>query len=938
MTLKETVLASVDPKTFYQRYFPDWDGRANVSCPFHKDTTPSFNINPDTGQAYCHAASCPEKKFASLVHFYERYHRCSEDEAVRRLARLFGVKIHSDTVKPEPHPALTPKRVAYWHEKLLDNPRVKDALRSLRGISEETAVEYHLGYDPSYRRLTIPVYNAKGKIVNVRQYDLIRSGTSNHRPKIIGVKGAPCSDLYPIWKLQKGDVLFFGGEMDCLLARQAGFNAVTSLAGEGYWNDAWVPYLRGRKVWICVDYDQAGRVAAKKLRDKLTQCGIQNRRVILPFRYGHAHKDFTDWVVHERNNPADLALYLRDAPTLSAAADADDSDEAQAAALGDVMAADKFGRKFRLHCLVSAKTENPYIVPTRFRLTCSGKNPACPVCMADDATVEYEVPRHSRDILRFLEASDGGVAKAVAHLAGVPSKCYLRVEVLARSNLHEVWVIPDATYSEGAYTMQKAYFTGDAIEANTPYELTARLVSEPQNQKSALLVTKASPTQSVVEAFRLGDKEAKVLSSLQCNDDVEAVFSRLCELAEDHAQYRTHIIDRQDLHLAIMLTYHSPLHFYFDEDSLERGWMNTLVLGDTASGKSKVAERLRATYRAGEWTSAENCSFMGLVGGLMPVGRQWVVRWGKVPLNDRRLVVVEELSGLTAEEISRMTDVRSSGVARIDKGGHSTQTTARTRLVFLSNTRRGRNLQDFPSGAAAVSELIGNAEDIRRFDLIVTTRNSEVSMEKINRRRVVGSCKFPDEVHRLSVLWAWSLTPKQVVFETKALDCCMKWALKMSSMYHASIPIFKGEDGRYKLARVSAAIAAQVFSHRKGKLIVKECHVLAAVSLLNMLYRKASMGYDTHSKLARHRELLGNEKIIAAVFARIPEQYYRRTVEMLIAVPFFTPEEFGAMTDLDEFEVKEVITTLYRERGLNKEKSLGWSVTPQLREWLESRR
>lgn len=935
---KRKLLAAVNPLSFFQKYFPRWDGRSNVSCLFHNDKTPSFAINAKTGQCYCHSAACTEQKFASVVHFYERYHHVTEEEAVARLCRKYNVPL----IEEQKVTSITNKHILFWRDKLAINTTIQQLLREMRGLTPSTLKEYIIGFDPATQRITFPCFNLNNKLVNVRRYELIRSNNTQRSPKMLSLPnlmGGDSNILYPEWKLRDtdGDIILFGGETDTLLARQAGFNACCSLAGESKWSDDWLKIFKGRRVWVCLDQDDAGRKASKKIRLRLTEGGITAQRVLLPFRRS-IHKDFTDWVVKEGNKPETLSKYLVKSSVVTTP---EDSEKSEPASLAEVLTAHHFGKKYEINCLVAGKQDNPYIVPSKFQLTCSGKNPKCPACMSDDAVLEFDIQPHDRNILQFVELADNRINGLVKHLAKIPPECKPGIEAIGHTNLRIIWAIPDTAFNEGAYTFQQCFYTGDKIETNRPYKLTARLVSEPQTQKSTLLVTSAEPAQSSVESFKLTPKVRRILERLQPADDTkEAVWNRLLELAEDHSACRTRIVDRDDLHMVTMLTYHSPLQFCFDNDVVERGWINALVLGDTASGKSEVAEKMRLAYHAGEWTSGENCTFMGLVGGLMQTaGSQWVVRWGKIPLNDRRLVVVEELSGIAVEDIAKMTDVRSRGIARIDKGGHSTQTNSRTRLLFLANTRRGRQLHDFPSGAVAVADLIGNAEDIRRFDLIVTTRNAEVDMEKINKLRANAKPKFADEIHRLSVAWAWSLKVEDVIFTKKALKACLKWSLQMGQMYHSSIPLFKGEDGRYKIARAGAAIATQMFSCQDdGKVVVKACHVEAAVMLLNFLYQKTSMNYHTHSTIMKEREKLGDPAAVAEVFAKVPHKLFKRTVETMLSVAYISPEEFSALTGMDEHEATQSLRVLFRERGLRREKHLGWIVTPQLRDWLEQQR
>ena len=58
-------------------------------CPFHKETNPSFTVNPTTQTFYCFG--CQEG--GDVFSFYMKYHNLSFGEAVRELAARFGVPL-----------------------------------------------------------------------------------------------------------------------------------------------------------------------------------------------------------------------------------------------------------------------------------------------------------------------------------------------------------------------------------------------------------------------------------------------------------------------------------------------------------------------------------------------------------------------------------------------------------------------------------------------------------------------------------------------------------------------------------------------------------------------------------------------------------------------------------------------------------------------------
>ena len=67
----------------------------------------------------------------------------------------------------------------------------------------------------------------------------------------------------------EGPIYIMEGELDCLLARQMGLNAVTNTAGASSWKTKWNQYFRGRDVVVCYDGDEAGRKGAANVSSRL---------------------------------------------------------------------------------------------------------------------------------------------------------------------------------------------------------------------------------------------------------------------------------------------------------------------------------------------------------------------------------------------------------------------------------------------------------------------------------------------------------------------------------------------------------------------------------------------------------------------------------------------------------------------------------------------
>mgnify|MGYP001580031829 FL=1 len=306
---------------------------------------------------------------------------------------------------------------------------------------------------------------------------------------------------------------------------------------------------------------------------------------------------------------------------------------------------------------------------------------------------------------------------------------------------------------------------------------------------------------------------------------------------------------RDDILHAFDLVAHSVLHFDFLGQRVRKGWVEGLVLGDTRCGKSETAQRLVQHYRAGEVATGENATYAGLIGGMQQTQKTWSITWGKIPLNDRRMLVIDEVSSLDHAAIARMSSVRSSGVAEVVKI-QTERTASRVRLLWIGNPRRPRPLASYNSGVEAVQELIGQPEDVARFDFAVAVAQGEVPLDVINR---VGHAAVPhvytSDLCRRLVYWAWSRRPDDVVFAREAEEACLDLATKMSRRYSSAVPLVEPNEQRIKLARLAAACAARLFSTDDGhRLLVLAPHVEYVVEWLDECYSKPSMGYDLYSR------------------------------------------------------------------------------------------
>jgi hypothetical protein len=373
------------------------------------------------------------------------------------------------------------------------------------------------------------------------------------------------------------------------------------------------------------------------------------------------------------------------------------------------------------------------------------------------------------------------------------------------------------------------------------------------------------------------------------------IGDKLNEIYTDLSTNVTRIYGRQNLHLAIDLVYHSPLQFYFGKRKVDKGFPELLVLGDTRCGKSETAKCLLQHYRLGARSSGENASFSGLVGGLDQVRGRWRVSWGRIPLNHKRLLFIDEVCGLTHDHIGAMSDIRSSGIAEINKI-RIEQTHARTRLVWLSNPREKSPISNIASGPSMIEHLIGKPEDIARFDFVLILDKREVDAVGSDERLQpdVEHVYTSDLCHDL-VLWAWSRNPEQVRLDSATVDACHDFGALMCSKYSSDCPIVNSMEQKIKLARLAVALACRLFSTKDGHTVhVTPEHVKYVHDFLNQEYDRPQFSFDVYSRRVKIAEKIKDKDEVVEMLSKWSEAFLFQLIDGYQITVKFIEESTGA--------------------------------------------
>jgi hypothetical protein len=928
---------------FYSEHFQlpraSSDGEVNVKCPFHDDRRESLSVNLNTGLWCCHAGCGGGDE----LDFFQKIHNCGYREALDNVTSKHGVRPdrapqpgRGSNEEPPPRPTVPHQLVQTWHDTLMRAPKVLNFLLNKRGLLPETLRKFQLGWD--VERVTIPVFDKDGTCINVRRYSASAKGGN----KMLNFKvGYGDATLYPVQNLEAEDVLLCEGEMDCILACQMGFNALTATGGAGTWRDEWNELLRDKNVVIAYDVDDAGITGADKVARKLMPITKMVKVLRLPIN-DIPHGDITNYFVDLGHTKEDLDKLI--AATLSYRHELERPKEdttVYEVHLAQASNAKYNGKHIKMNTIVAGKDLAPYIVPKKVKVLCPCDTKKCILCGLGNHNGCYtlEFDKEDRTLLQMMDCTDTQQLGVLREALGIPKGCQsYDLTVEASHNVEEVTLIPELDFSsqEHEYVVRKAYYVGHGVSANASYVVEGMTVPDPWSQYSTHVLKDFTPAQDNITTFTMSPEKRKRLSIFQVAPG-GTVKGKFDEIHDDLTHNITHIYGRNDVLTAIDLVYHSVLAFDFQGKRIHRGWNECLILGDTRTGKSESVHALMNHYKLGELVTAENTSYAGLIGGMQQTQKRWSITWGKIPLNDRRLVIIDEVSGLSLDAIGNMSGVRSSGVAEITKI-QTERTHARTRLIWISNTREGAPLSRFGFGVEAVAELIGKSEDVARFEFVVTCASEEVPMELINRKLDMHgkvSHRFTYDLCKDLVLWAWSRQPDQIEFEDAAIDLILQRATEMGREYSSTIPLVEGANQRIKLARLALAAAARVFScDETGEvLVVKPEHVDFAFDYLNEVFRKPSLGYWDYSQQIIEQQ-------------RAAEQAKDKVIRFLTQTPQMgnvflqhrcvSGQDLEDMCDLDRSSVRRCLQFLAKA-GMISKSHHGYSKTPAfiniLRQW-----
>lgn len=306
-------------------------------CPFHKEKTPSFNVNPRR-QSY-HCFGCGEG--GSVFRFVMAYESIDFPSAARKLAERAGIRIVEAEFSAEEDQrsklrrrllALHQQAAEWFHLNLLKTQAAQGARDYLkgRGLTSEVAKAWKIGYAPDswdalggwavsqgftneeilksglvsvkeeggsagdyydrFRdRVMFPICNAEGEVVafsgRVLQADAWAAKYVNSPETILFTKGNILFGLHKSKRplIDKGFAIVCEGQIDLISAFEAGIQNVIAPQGTAFTEkQAHILKRYVEEVVLCFDSDAAGQKAADRSLPSLLGENLSVRVVELP--------------------------------------------------------------------------------------------------------------------------------------------------------------------------------------------------------------------------------------------------------------------------------------------------------------------------------------------------------------------------------------------------------------------------------------------------------------------------------------------------------------------------------------------------------------------------------------------------------------------------------------------------------------------------------
>lgn len=807
-----------------------------------------------------------------------------------------------------------------------------------RGLTKKTIDQYQIGFlddTPQFRnvetgefvrgRYAIPIFDREGRLRNIRLYSPVCNSDFKMLNYVVDKdkdtekkygKPARLLNLQRILSGRYTNIVICEGEFKAILLDQMfqdnGYDtwiATTGTHGSGSFLEEWLDNFTGMNVYFCFDCDESGRVQAKNhcsefFLPHISSGKFQSVRIVeLPLKGDKDEKDITDWFVKLQYSMDDLMKVIIDSPPIVAGGIEEDEASVEPVKVLDLntLTSDRRFIDQRVEVplsVVSAAEQTYHAIRSACIDTCplmaAGE---CCQSGADDTNIPYG---HPMFIASCMEREENvlGRLKSILCTKDLDGRQMSRVKVTPKKK-----VVMELYYAQQLVqrtrqnideseksvldtditklTHVQVYLLQSEIPLNVEpkgYTATGWVRTHPKTSTAVLFIEKMIPIEDDWRKFSIKNQESReIIKYLRDGITTEVMINEIIGTV-------TKIFDADEILLAVLLTFLSPLRFFFN-GSMLRGWITTIILGDSGVGKSSTYTRFSDWVGVGSWFSSQTGSRTGLVYAVIRKGDGWYVTAGDYIQASGTIIAADEFQMLPKETTRMLGSAIDCGRIEIKRAASGTYE-ARTRLLLIGNAIKINGDQATLSDWIYGCESLGVCLDpmlIRRVDVAIFCSQEPNKEELYNKfiedKEVKKSDKLSAKMMQSLIYWAWTREPRHIDFTEEAVKRCLKLATELSKVYSVDkIPLVNPNDFRENLARLSVAYAIleRSIADDMETLIVKPEHVELIAAFINQIYSAPACGLKNYAEeMSRINRMDGDE------FARIKENMNTFTNEDL---------------------------------------------------------
>ena len=497
------------------------------------------------------------------------------------------------------------------------------------------------------------------------------------------------------------------------------------------------------------------------------------------------------------------------------------------------------GKIVRSNIQVMATYEDQYSVPSYAQFSKENTGSKDEFNLKRKGDVEYWSLQKSNfeDILVLTDNNlkKGQINDNLRQIVGWGNEDFVKVTTSNPKTIFKACVA-DCTESILAKEIKRTEFTcytDEKLEAGKNYQIIYKVVPHPyKGQQQVLIVLEVKESGDAITSFEVTPDAITDLKEFQ-----KYTFK---ELAEKQKAYIKFNVDTKLLEF-IDLWYHTPKSFNFGYVKDIKGYLDGLIVAESRVGKSETAKALSRIYNVGAIASLAGSAATpaGLIGGSVKAGSSSQIRPGLIPRMHNKAVIFEELAKAKYTLMPELTDIRSSGLVRINRSTGDLTLPASIRMLFLTNPKKendegvARPIIAYPNGIEIIKPLIGSIEDIARFDFIYVLGDVPTDVDPL-------WCPpegFTEKQLQTRIRWVWSRKTQQIVISPEIQKYIVDMSKKLNAQYQCSVKIFSSETWK-KVTRLAIAVAGYMVSTDLdfNNIIVQKKHVDIAVKLLLTIY------------------------------------------------------------------------------------------------------